>query len=406
MAGNKKKYLKPINKSILVIIVLFVLLILLQCLNICVSNISKKHENIIIDFFSRQKMTAKKISLDANRKYITMLNLHEDNEFDRGTQEELKETLAFLNNSLKNDSNSFDTSINNLLSGKLHYGDHYLKINSFYKDDAVLDKLEKDWLEFKKSIVSIIDSEQSDADTVNSITLINSSIGKLIDHIDNISKTILIKYKSNTSYYFWVSFAALLLTFAILISQLYKHTIKPLLVLYGGISNLGFLNKSPSILTSAKKDNLSPIMNEINENVNKLKRLIGLIKNISQSISFEDTLQFLYSSFTDFIPYSHIGIALLKDDGKILEASYGISDPSLKGLSQKLYGIRAEVNTTSLGFIIENGSPRVINDLSSYPTDKTKSYNNILLEAGINSSITLPLKINNKPVGIIFFKPS
>ena len=32
-----------------------------------------------------------------------------------------------------------------------------------------------------------------------------------------------------------------------------------------------------------------------------------------------------------------------------------------------------------------------------------KSYNNIILASGIRASITLPLKVSGKPVGIIYF---
>lgn len=132
--------------------------------------------------------------------------------------------------------------------------------------------------------------------------------------------------------------------------------------------------------------------------------ILKLINNINANISFNDMLSYIYSSFSDFIPYSHIGIALLKDDGKVLEASYGISSPALNGLSGKLAGIRADIGKTSLESVINTGKPRVINNLEEYiDNNESKLYNSIILEAGVKSSVTLPLKLRGKSVGIIFF---
>jgi len=162
------------------------------------------------------------------------------------------------------------------------------------------------------------------------------------------------------------------------------------------------INKN-TVYTMKEKKELKPVFDEIKSGFNKLDKLIDLIENMNRNVSFEGILKYIYDNFIEFIPYSHIGIALLKDDGKILEASYGISDPSLNDLPKKLIGLRAELNATSLENIINNGIPRVINDLENYTKHKEAQYNKILIESGIKSSITLPLKINDRPLGIIFF---
>lgn len=139
----------------------------------------------------------------------------------------------------------------------------------------------------------------------------------------------------------------------------------------------------------------------IEEKTNEKLKL--LIENINISTSFQDTLNFIYELFSDVIPYSHIGIALLQEDEMEIEASYGISAPSLNDLAKKLYGIKEKLKNTSLQEVLNNQQPRIINDLPTRIKDSDKSYNKILLEAGIKSSITYPLKISNKNVGIIFF---
>lgn len=182
--------------------------------------------------------------------------------------------------------------------------------------------------------------------------------------------------------------------------KVYKYLTDPVYDLFNRISK-SLSNKSPNYIPTTAE--LKPVMEEINVCFNKLDKLIDLIENMNMDVSFEGILNYIYSTFSEFIPYQHIGIALLKDNGKILEASYGVSDPLLYNLPKKLVGIRAEVSKTSLEGIVKNGTPRVINDLENYTKNKTVDYNIILLEAGIKSSISLPLKVGNKPIGIIFF---
>lgn len=180
----------------------------------------------------------------------------------------------------------------------------------------------------------------------------------------------------------------------------HKYLTEPINDLFSKISSISLLNKSSNLISSTE---LNPVIEEINLGFNKLDKLIELIENMNKDVSFEGILNYIYSTFSEFIPYNHIGIALLRDNGEVLEASYGISDPLLDDLPKKLMGIRAEVEKTSLESIVKNGAPRVINDLEKYTKNKDADYNKILMEAGIKSSISLPLKVNNKPIGIIFF---
>ncbi len=139
------------------------------------------------------------------------------------------------------------------------------------------------------------------------------------------------------------------------------------------------------------------------EENNKFHKLVELISDISEDTTFDGTLKNMYHSFRNYIPYSHIGIALIKDNGKTIEASYAISDVNLQNITAKLHGIKVNIYDTSLAYIIEKGKPRIINDLHSSIKNPDALYNKIILTAGIQSSITYPLKLYNKPVGVIFF---
>lgn len=180
----------------------------------------------------------------------------------------------------------------------------------------------------------------------------------------------------------------------------YKYLTEPINDLFNKIGSVSILGKNSSHFHN---EELKPVIEEINMGFNKLNKLIELIENINEDVSFEGILNYIYSTFSEFIPYSHIGIALLRDDGKILEGSYGISAPFLYDLPKKLVGIKAEISRTSLESIVRDGTPRVINDLEKYTKNKDADYNKVLIGAGIKSSISLPLKVNDKPIGVIFF---
>lgn len=183
-------------------------------------------------------------------------------------------------------------------------------------------------------------------------------------------------------------------------NRLHKYITEPINHLISNVISIEKLSNDSSL--NVKRE-LKPVIKELEANISKFDKLVELIENMNRKISFEGILGYIYVNFSEFIPYSHIGIALLKDEGKVLEASYGISAPFLSELPKRMMGIKAEISSTSLENIVKNGTPRVINDLKIYTKNKDTEYNRILLEAGIKSSITLPLKINDRPIGIIFF---
>lgn len=173
-----------------------------------------------------------------------------------------------------------------------------------------------------------------------------------------------------------VSGLIVVLIIIILISlfRLQRDIIKPYNQLYSGFSDIG------------------------------LSSLIALIENINNNASFTETLQFINRTFSSFIPYNYIGIALISEDKKSLKASYGVSDESIIGLPEKIMGATWPIKDTSLKDLILSGRARIINDLEEYCSGKQmKIYNQFILDAGIKASITLPLKVSGEPIGVIFF---
>lgn len=139
-----------------------------------------------------------------------------------------------------------------------------------------------------------------------------------------------------------------------------------------------------------------------NLDIRQMRDIVSLVEGLNRNIPFQQTLDYVFNAFQMYIPYTHIGVALL--DGKIVRATFAASSPKHRSLAQKLMGYATDIRITSLNNVIKTGNARMINDLEVYAAGKPlRPYNRILLEAGIKSSITFPLLRNGTAVGILFF---
>lgn len=185
--------------------------------------------------------------------------------------------------------------------------------------------------------------------------------------------------------------------------QLRLNVLIPLARLYNGMDEIG-LGLHALGGKDRTKNGLHSLSSEIDNMFGEIKNVISLIGNLNDNSSFAEMLQFIYKSFSAFIPYNYIGIALISEDKKYLRASYGVSDDQVISLPEGLSGTSWPIAETSLSDLIHTGNSRIINDLEEYCKGRPlKPYNKVILEAGIKASITLPLKVSGEPVGVIFF---
>jgi len=367
-------------------------------------NIERRDEYAVIDFFARQRMLTQQLSKDANQKYAIIQALSNNNVMDMN--ENPLGDIETLNDSMKKAKAEYSSTLLSLKSDYLNIGDSVINDkNSHEEVSSFIEVTDNLWEEYGQAIDVVIEKDEIDKDMIKSLKFINGNNEKLLQYSDNILQSLIAIHKRDLKASIMIALglsATALVSLLILIIQSYRYIVVPLNEIYLGFSNIGSL-KSNINLSLPRKNELEPVIKEIDMAFAKLNKLIELIKNMNQDTSFEGILRYIYSTFSEFIPYSHIGIALLKDDGETIEASYGISDPSLSDLPKKLHGIQAKLSETSLSNVVKNGTPRVINDLESYTKYRKAEYNRILIEAGIKASITLPLSLDNKPIGIIFF---
>jgi len=404
MGERTTSFLKLMSKKLAVMIILIVFLLLFLITTVFLMNKANRDEYTLIDVFGRQRMLTQQLTKYANQKYAMMQYMDGDNNID--TNEAILEKMKSLDLSMEEAANDFTESLLALKSGYLMNNDGRIDMRlSLLDTGSLVEDKDKLWQDFRQALVVMMDKTQIDEEATKALSFINANNEQLLKFSDDITKSLINSQKreSNLKVFIALSlFAATLIVLLLLVIQSYKYVVVPLSDLYASFNNIGYFKKGIK-LTLPKKNELAPVVQDIEMGLEKLNKLIELINNMNQDISFEGILRYIYDNFSEFIPYEHIGIALLKDDGETVEASFGISDGLTKDLPKKLLGIKARLEETSLRDVVKKGKPRVINDLESYTKNRDADYNKILIETGIKSSITLPLILNNKPVGIIFF---
>lgn len=398
---------KRINNLICLIIFLIVILII-----IFISSIHSigDRENLS-NTLSNQYALILKITKDANRKMVILNEITNDHVVKE--DEKLYKRLDTINQRLKYNILLFENRVQSIYSDNIYFDNAYYnnKIVKLLNPEFVTDSEQYindlKWKEFSNAVDVIIDNNVNNNEIQIAIDFINIGSGDIADDWNSLSINIL----NGQKLYSHINLAIMIIIFIsiviillLAIYQLNAYLIEPLGVLYNGLSSYNLIHdKNKDNKKLSTKNDLAIVVNEINSRFNKLSKLIELTENLNRDVSFDGILNYIYCNFSDFIPYNHIGIALFSGDSDTLEASYGISDKSVEDVSLKMVGIKVKLNDTSLIKVVNNGMPRVVNDYDIFIKNKKAVYNNIIIDAGIKSSITLPLITNGKTVGIIFF---
>lgn len=115
----------------------------------------------------------------------------------------------------------------------------------------------------------------------------------------------------------------------------------------------------------------------------------------------EEAFDAVWEGTQGFIPRDRIGLSFLSADGETLTAAFHKATYSPIRLDNSY---SAGLSTSTLRHLFEDNSLRIINDLSTYLRfHPHSSSTRLLVEEGVRSNLTLPLRVENRNVGFIFF---
>ncbi len=134
---------------------------------------------------------------------------------------------------------------------------------------------------------------------------------------------------------------------------------------------------------------------------NEQRILTSITEKINEGLLLGEILDHVFDSFRSIIPYNRIGIALIDEEKNLVRACCTRSEaPEIK-IDR---GYSAPLKDSSLQNIITTSNPRIINNLKQYLKGHPKSDSTrLIVEEGMQSSLTCPLIAMNKPIGFIFF---
>ena len=174
------------------------------------------------------------------------------------------------------------------------------------------------------------------------------------------------------------------------------------------------------VTPSAVKDDLNePLMSEALDSLGQLgaelvrlsrsvvqreqefRTLINLIQTVERGVVLDDVLAKIFDSFTGVIPFDRIGCAFVSEDGMNLVSYWARSE---LGPMQIQGGYAQPLAGSSLERIIKTEQPRIINDLEAYLAAKpTSDATRRIVAEGGRSSLTCPLIVGGRPLGVLFF---
>jgi len=123
-------------------------------------------------------------------------------------------------------------------------------------------------------------------------------------------------------------------------------------------------------------------------------------RKVAAGESLDAVLTFLFDATREVCPCDRIGLAFVEDDGQRVvsrwaRASY---EPLLLGA-----GYAEALAGSSLAEVIASGRPRIINDLERYlAAHPTSTSTALLVREGVRSSMTCPLEVDGRRVGLLF----
>ena len=128
-------------------------------------------------------------------------------------------------------------------------------------------------------------------------------------------------------------------------------------------------------------------------------RTHAILDQIYLGKTLDEVFERLHVNLQPVVPHNRLGLALVDPSTGRLVQVQTRSDCNIL-LDD---GYSAPVAGTSLERILELGEPRILDDLTAHLRERPSPWTRLLVEEGMRSSLTLPLKVQGRPIGLVFF---
>lgn len=125
----------------------------------------------------------------------------------------------------------------------------------------------------------------------------------------------------------------------------------------------------------------------------------AIIEQIQHARTLDEVVDNVYLRLQDILPHNRLGIALIDESSKTLVQVKTRSDRRVL-LND---GFSAVIAGSSLERILELGEARIIDDLQDLYASRSSKWTKLILDEGMRSSLTLPLKVEGRAIGVVFF---
>jgi signal transduction histidine kinase len=128
--------------------------------------------------------------------------------------------------------------------------------------------------------------------------------------------------------------------------------------------------------------------------------LAAINDRVAAGASLEAILAFLFDTTRGISPCDRISFAFLEDNGARVVSRHTqcLYEPTLLG-----NGYAEDLRGSSLSAVLKTGRVRIIDDLGAYLRRKPGSASTrLLVDEGVQSSMTCPLSVDDRPVGFLF----
>ncbi len=147
-------------------------------------------------------------------------------------------------------------------------------------------------------------------------------------------------------------------------------------------------------------DSAGPSFQDIRFTPEENTTLEFINRKIAAGNTLTDVIEFLFKSTQEIFPCDRIGVAFLEEGGRRLRLYHVAANYEPLHLGRNY---ASDLTGSSLDAVFRDGLPRIINDLEKYYDGHRESESTaLLIEEGVLSSMTCPLSVDGRPVGVMF----